>query len=52
MPAHQTYACEYTANRIAVKLRWSLTVDPVKQPAPADRAAACPDVEITGVRAR
>ncbi|HSA50546.1 MAG TPA: hypothetical protein VLH10_10610 [Yinghuangia sp.] len=52
MPPHQAYACEYTTNWIATKLRWGLTIDPVEQQVLADQAAASPDVEITGIRAR
>lgn len=52
MPPYAEYACEYTANWIAMKMRWLLTVDPVEQQALADQAAACPDMEITGTHAR
>lgn len=52
MPPYEPYRCEYTANWIAMKLRWGLAVDDTERAALADQAAACPDMEITGTRAR
>lgn len=52
MPPHDAFACEYTVNWVAMKLRWGPAVDEAERDALAGRAAACPDTEITGVRAR
>ncbi|MDI2127610.1 hypothetical protein [Yinghuangia seranimata] len=52
MPPYLPSRCEYTANWIAMKLRWGLAVDETERAALAEHAAACPDMEITGVRAR
>ncbi|WP_321170768.1 hypothetical protein [Embleya scabrispora] len=52
MPQYEAYVCEYTANWIAMKLRWGLSVDAAERDTPAVRVAAWPDVELTGSRAR
>ncbi|WTX01092.1 hypothetical protein OG216_47630 (plasmid) [Streptomycetaceae bacterium NBC_01309] len=52
MPPYQEYACTYTGDWIAMKIRWDLSVDQAEWDALAVQAAACPDVEIAGTRAR
>lgn len=52
LPPYKAYDCQYLADWVSVKARWGLSVDPAEQAAIADQAAACPDMEITGVRAR
>ncbi|MGW0664596.1 HNH endonuclease family protein [Streptodolium elevatio] len=52
MPPYQEYSCTYTADWIAMKIRWDLSVDQAEWDALSVQAASCPDVEIAGVRAR
>ncbi|MGW0664867.1 hypothetical protein [Streptodolium elevatio] len=52
MPPYEAYACEYTGNWIAMKIRWGLSVDQAEYDALTAQVAACPDVEIAGARAR
>lgn len=52
VPPYKPYDCTYLADWVAMKARWGLSVDPAEQAAIADQAAACPDMQITGVRAR
>jgi hypothetical protein len=47
MPDATSYHCTYVADWVAVKIRWSLFVDPAEKAAIEDVAAGCDDPEIT-----
>jgi hypothetical protein len=51
LPPLTAARCRYTAEWVAVKLRWRLTVDPTEKTALTTLAANCADVVITVTRA-
>lgn len=52
LPPFADYRCEYLSNWVAMKARWGLAIDPAEQAALAQQTSSCPEVVVTGVRAR
>lgn len=52
LPPYEPFRCAYVGTWIAMKLRWGLSVDRAEHDALTVQASACPDVELTGTRAR
>lgn len=52
LPPFDAYRCEYLANWAAMKARWGLTIDPTERDALAEETSSCPEVVVTGERAR
>ncbi|MER7408443.1 hypothetical protein ABT373_39875 [Streptomyces sp. NPDC000070] len=52
LPSAKAYWCEYLADRVAVKLRWRLSVDDVERQALTDGMADCPNKPVKVTLAR
>jgi hypothetical protein len=47
MPTNKSYACEYIANWVSVKVRWSLTIDTKEKSALISNSKGCKTTKIT-----
>ncbi|MEV6594559.1 HNH endonuclease family protein [Streptomyces acidicola] len=47
VPDNPSQRCRYLSDQVAIKLGWSLTVDPAEQAAMHRIAAECPDTDVT-----
>ncbi|MFJ9591049.1 HNH endonuclease family protein [Streptomyces acidicola] len=47
VPDNPSQKCRYLSDQVAIKLAWSLTVDPAEQAAMHRIAAECPDTDVT-----
>lgn len=49
MPTNKSYTCEYLANWVSIKIRWSLTVDAKEKTAIAAGLKGCKNIKISVV---